>query len=69
MILEIVAGLIDKGKSPSETIKRERLEETREKVKKLTSIYSYYPFPRSFESYYHSYLAGIDAFEEERFTR
>ena len=67
MMLEIVAGMIDKGESPSEAAKRECLEETGEKIKTLTFIYSYYLSPGSSESYYHSYLAEIDAFEGERF--
>ena len=66
MILEIVAGMIGKGKSPSDADKRECLEEARDKAKKLTSIYSYYLYPGFFESYYHSYLAAIDAFKVER---
>ena len=67
MMLEIVAGMIDENETPADAAKRECLEETGEKVKKLTSIYSYYPSPGSSESYYHSYLAEIDAFEGERF--
>ena len=67
MMLEIVAGMIDEGETPSDTAKRECFEETGERVKALTSIYSYYPSPGSSESYYHSYLAEINAFEGERF--
>ena len=67
MMLEIVAGMIDEGETPSDTAKRECFEETGERVKALTSIYSYYPSPGSSESYYHAYLAEINAFEGERF--
>ena len=66
MMLEIVAGMIDEGETPSDAAKRECFEETGEKVKVLTSIYSYYPSPGSSESYFHTYLAEIDAFEGER---
>jgi len=66
MMLEIVAGMIDKGETPAEAAKRECLEETGEKVRTLVSICSYYPSPGSSESYHHSYLAEINAFEGER---
>ena len=66
MMLEIVAGMIDKGETPSDAAKRECLEETGEKVITLKSICSYYPSPGSSESYYHSYLAEINAFEGEK---
>ena len=66
MMLEIVAGMIDEGETPSDAAKRECLEETGQKVKTLTHINSYYPSPGSSESYFHSYLAEINAFDGER---
>ena len=66
MMLEIVAGMIDEGETPSDAAKRECLEETGQKVKTLTPIHSYYPSPGSSESYFHSYLAEINAFDGER---
>ena len=66
ILLEIVAGIIDKGETPEEAAKRECLEETGCVVKKLTKIYSYYPAPGSSESFYHFFLAEINAFEGEK---
>ena len=63
---EIVAGMIDAGETPIEAGQRECMEETGCKVKKMTDIYSYYPAPGSSESYYHLFLAEVDAFEGER---
>ena len=66
LVTEIVAGIIDKGETPQETARRECFEETGCKVKKLVDIYSYYPAPGSSESYYHLFLAEIEAFEGEK---
>ena len=66
IVIEIVGGVIDKGETPAEAAKRECEEETGCVVKKLKDIYSYYPAPGSSESYYHLFLAEIDAFEGER---
>jgi len=66
ILIEIVAGIIDKNEKPSEAAKRECLEETGCVVKKLKDIYSYYPAPGSSESFYHLFLAEIDSFEGER---
>ena len=66
VVIEIVGGIIDKGETPAEAGKRECVEETGCVVNKLIDIYSYYPAPGSSESYYHLFLAEIDAFEGER---
>ena len=66
MLTEIVAGIIDEGETPDQAAKRECMEETGCLVNKLTNIYSYYPAPGSSESYYHLFLAEIDAFEGKR---
>ena len=66
IIIEIVAGMIDKGESPEETAKRECLEETGCQVKKLKNIFSYYPTPGSTESFYHFFLAEIESFANKR---
>jgi len=63
---EIVAGIIDPGEDPTETAKRECLEETGCKVKRLIPIQGYFPAPGSSESFYHLFLAEIDTFEGER---
>ena len=66
MLTEIVGGIIDKGETPAQAARRECNEETGCLVNKLTNIYSYYPAPGSSESYYHLFLAEIDAFEGKR---
>ena len=58
---EIVAGIIDPGESPEIAAKRECLEETGYKIKKLTSIQGYYPAPGSSESFYHLFLGEVDS--------
>ena len=65
-LYEIVAGIIDDGESPETTAKRECLEETGCKVKKLTPIQGYFPAPGSSESFYNLYLAEIETFKGER---
>lgn len=66
LMTEIVAGIIDEGESPEDAARRECLEETGCKVKKLENILSYFPAPGSSESYYHLYLGEIDSFVGEK---
>jgi ADP-ribose pyrophosphatase len=66
ILIEIVAGMIDKGETPEEAAKRECKEETGCVVHKLKDIFSYYPAPGSSESYYHLFLAEINSFDGER---
>ncbi|MDC3131957.1 NUDIX domain-containing protein [Pelagibacteraceae bacterium] len=63
---EIVAGIIDPGESPEIAAKRECLEETGYKIKKLTSIQGYYPAPGSSESFYHLFLGEIESKNEKK---
>ena len=63
---EIVAGIIDKNENPEETAKRECLEETGCKVKKIIPIQTYFPAPGSSESFYYLYLGEIESFEGSR---
>ncbi len=63
---EIVAGIIDPGEDAETTAKRECLEETGCKVKKLIPIQGYFPAPGSSESFYHLFLAEIDSFNGQR---
>ena len=65
-LYEIVAGMIDKNENPKDTAKRECLEETGCRVKKIIPIQSYFPAPGSSESYYHLYLGEINSFDGER---
>ena len=65
-LYEIVAGMIDKNEYPKDTAKRECLEETGCRVKKIIPIQSYFPAPGSSESYYHLYLGEINSFDGER---
>ncbi len=60
-LYEIVGGIIDNDEDPKETAKRECIEETGCKIKKLTPIQAYYPAPGSSESFYHLYLGEVDA--------
>ena len=66
MLIEIVAGIIDKDETPAQAARRECLEETGCLTNKLSEIYSYYPAPGSSESYYHLFLSEINAFEGRR---
>ena len=63
---EIVAGIIDPGESPEIAAKRECIEETGYKIKKLTSIQGYYPAPGSSESFYHLFLGEVDSKNEKK---
>ncbi len=65
-LYEIVAGIIDKNENPEETAKRECLEETGCKVKKIIPIQTYFPAPGSSESFYYLYLGEIESFEGSR---
>ena len=58
---EIVAGIIDPGESPEIAAKRECLEETGYKIKKLTPIQGYFPAPGSSKSFYHLFLGEVDS--------
>ena len=63
---EIVAGIIDDGESPEIAAKRECLEETGCKIKKLIPIQGYFPAPGSSESFYHLFVGEIKTFDGER---
>ena len=65
-LYEIVAGIIDEGENAEETAKRECLEETGCKVKKITPIQGYFPAPGSSESYYELFLGEIISFDGVR---
>ena len=62
---EVVAGIIDPGESAEEAAKRECLEETGCKIKKLSKIQGYYPAPGSSESFFSLFLGEVDAPDKE----
>lgn len=68
LLYEIVAGMIDRDETPKESAKRECLEETGCKVKKIIPIQNYFPAPGSSESYYHLFIGEIDTFQGKRIT-
>ncbi len=65
-LLEIVAGMIDNNENPETTAKRECLEETGCEVKKIIPIQGYFPAPGSSESFYHLFLAEVEALTETK---
>lgn len=66
MLLEVVAGIIDKNESPEKVAIRECKEETGCEAKNLKKICSYFPSPGSSESYYNLFLAEVESFEKKR---
>ena len=66
LLLEVVAGIIDKNESPEKAAIRECKEETGCEAKNLKKICSYFPSPGSSESYYNLFLAEVESFEKKR---
>ena len=58
--LEPAAGRIDPGETPTETARRELLEETGLKAEVLHFVGKYYPSPGAFSEYLYSYVAVAD---------
>ena len=63
---EIVAGIIDPGEDPETAAKRECLEETGCKIKKLKPIQGYFPAPGSSESYYYLFIGEVKTIKKSR---
>ncbi len=56
-LLEIVAGVIDEGQTPTEAAEREVLEEVGYKLKSLTRIGGFYTSPGFSDQYTHLFMA------------
>lgn len=59
-VLEIVAGIVEQGKSPGETIIREIAEETGYQVSKVNQLFYFYPTPGGSNEKVYLYFAEID---------
>ena len=66
LLLEVVAGIINKNESPEKAALRECKEETGCEAKNLKKICSYFPSPGSSESYYNLFLAEVESFDTKR---
>lgn len=58
-LLEIVAGTVEKGESPEETIRREVKEEVGFVLKELKEIFSFYPSPGASNELIYLYFGEI----------
>jgi len=58
-VLEIVAGMVEDGKSPEETIIREIAEETGYHVSKVNQLFYFYPTPGGSNEKVYLYFAEI----------
>lgn len=58
--LEAIAGRIDPGETPEETLRREALEEAGLEVGELHFCYGYYPSPGAKTEFIHTYVALTD---------
>jgi len=59
-VIEIPAGFVDKGESKNQAVKRELLEETGYKIKKLKYLFSFYPSTGVLEQTFHLFF-GLNA--------
>ncbi len=59
-VLEIVAGMVEQGKSPEETIIREIAEETGYQVSKVNQLFYFYPTPGGSNEKVYLFYAEID---------
>jgi len=60
-MLELVAGLIDKGESPEQVAHREAEEEAGLQLMELIPIIRYFPSPGGSDEQVHLYLATVDS--------
>lgn len=58
--LEAIAGRIDPGEIPEQTAKREMVEETGLKLRKLIKAPSYYPAPGAVAEFMYSFIGLVD---------
>jgi ADP-ribose pyrophosphatase len=60
-LVEIVAGLVDEGEEPRDTVCREALEEAGCTLQALHPIYQYYSSPGGFREHVSLYIARVDS--------
>jgi ADP-ribose pyrophosphatase len=60
-LLEIVAGLVDEGENPQQTVRREALEEAGCTLQALHPICRYYSSPGGFKEQVSLYVARVDS--------
>jgi nudix-type nucleoside diphosphatase (YffH/AdpP family) len=58
--LEAIAGLIDAGETPEETVRREAVEEAGIEIGALHRVYGYYPSPGAKAEFIYSYVGAAD---------
>jgi len=58
--VEAIAGLVDPGESPEETVRREAVEEAGVEVGALHKVYGYYPSPGAKAEFIYSYVGEAD---------
>jgi len=61
--LEAIAGLIDAGECPEETVRREAVEEAGIEIGALYRAYAYYPSPGAKAEFIYSYIGEADLHE------
>ncbi|MEJ2115063.1 MAG: NUDIX domain-containing protein [Gammaproteobacteria bacterium] len=59
-LIEIIAGLVEKGEVFDDVVHREALEEANCKLDQLTHVASFFPTPGGFSELSHLYLAKTD---------
>ncbi len=60
-LLEVVAGLIDKGETPEQTARREAMEEAGLEFASLQPVLEYYPSPGGSNEYVHLFVGMCDS--------
>lgn len=60
-LVEVIAGMIDKGQTPDEVCKREAMEEAGIELEYLTKVLSYLSSPGGTTERLHIYIAKVDS--------
>ncbi|ARE39163.1 ADP-ribose pyrophosphatase [Rhodovulum sp. P5] len=58
--VEAIAGLVDPGETPEDTVRREAVEEAGVEVGQLHKVYGYYPSPGAKAEFIYSYVGEAD---------